>query len=154
MQDLSKYINGGVLFDGHYRLIKLLSTKGGTAYVWLAESYEYINTKLSEDSDDVIRVDGTGVLVAIKIHRPKNILNFDGEQSFRLDFKTIFPRHHANFISTTDYSIYDGIPLFCYNGSGESLKGKLNDEDDVWKIMATVSFGLSYLHNLEPPIIH
>lgn len=70
MQDLSKYINGGVLFDGHYRLIKLLSTKGGTAYVWLAESYEYINTKLSEDSDDVIRVDGTGVLVAIKIHRP------------------------------------------------------------------------------------
>lgn len=118
------------------------------------ESYEYINTKLSEDSDDVIRVDGTGVLVAIKIHRPKNILNFDGEQSFRLDFKTIFNRHHANFISTTDYSIYDGIPLFCYNGSGESLKGKLNDEDDVWKIMATVSFGLCYLHNLEPPIIH
>lgn len=33
MQDLSKYINGGVLFDGHYRLIKLLSTKDGTAYV-------------------------------------------------------------------------------------------------------------------------
>lgn len=29
MQDLSKYVNGGVLFDGHYRLIKLLSTKGG-----------------------------------------------------------------------------------------------------------------------------
>ena len=70
MQDLNKYKNDGVLFDGHYRLIKLLSTEGGTADVWLAENYESIETKLSEDNDDVIRVDGTGVLVAIKIYRP------------------------------------------------------------------------------------
>lgn len=37
MQDLSKYIDGELLFDGHYRLIKLLSAEGGTADVWLAE---------------------------------------------------------------------------------------------------------------------
>ena len=74
------------MFDGHYRLIKLLSTEGGTADVWLAENYESIDTKLSEDNDDVIRVDGTGVLVAIKIYRPKNILDVDGE-----DFRQLFP---------------------------------------------------------------
>lgn len=158
MQDLSKYKNDGVLFDGHYRLIKLLSTEGGTADVWLAENYESIDTKLSEDNDDVIRVDGTGVLVAIKIYRPKNILDVDGEQSFRSEFKTIFNCHHANLIPTTDYSICDGMPYlvmpFCDNGSVESLIGKLNDEDDVWKLMADVSSGLGYLHSLEPPIIH
>ena len=158
MQDLSKYIDTGVLFDNHYRLIKLLSREGGTADVWLAENYESIDTKLSEDTDDIIRVDGTGVLVAIKIYRPKNILDIDGEQSFRSEFKTIFNRHHANLIPTTDYSICDGMPYlvmpFCENGSVESLIGRLNDEDDVWKLMEDVSSGLSYLHNLEPPIIH
>ena len=158
MQDLSKYTDKGVLFDNHYRLIKLLSREGGTADVWLAENFESIDTKLSEDSDDMVRVEGTGVLVAIKIYRPKNMLDVDGEQSFRSEFKTIFNCHHANLIPTTDYSICDGMPYlvmpFCDNGSVESLIGRLNDEDDIWKLMEDVSSGLSYLHNLVPPIIH
>lgn len=110
MQDLSKYIDGELLFDGHYRLIKLLSAEGGTADVWLAENYESVDTKLSEDTDDVIRVDGTGVLVAIKIYRPRNILDVDGEQNFRSEFKTIFNCHHTNLLPTTDYSICEGMP--------------------------------------------
>lgn len=158
MQDLSKYINGELLFDGHYRLIKLLSTEGGTADVWLAENYESVDTTISEDTDDVIRVNGTGVLVAIKIYRPKNILDVDGEQSFRAEFKTIFNCHHTNLLPTTDYSICDGMPYlvmpFCENGSAESLVGKLNDEDDIWKFLADVSSGLSYLHSITPQIIH
>ena len=155
MQDLSKYINGKVLFDGHYRLIKLLSTEGGTADVWLAENYESVDIKISEETDDVIRVDGTGVLVAIKIYRPKNILDVDGEQSFRAEFKTIFNCHHANLLPTTDYSICDGMPYlvmpFCENGSAESLIGNLNNEDDIWKFLTDVSVGLSYLHSIAPP---
>lgn len=158
MQDLSKYINGKVLFDGHYRLIKLLSTEGGTADVWLAENYESVDIKISEETDDVIRVDGTGVLVAIKIYRPKNILDVDGEQSFRAEFKTIFNCHHANLLPTTDYSICDGMPYlvmpFCENGSAESLIGNLDNEDDIWKFLADVSAGLSYLHSIDSPIIH
>lgn len=158
MQDLSKYIDGGLLFDGHYRLIKLLSTEGGTADVWLAENYESVDTKLSEDTDDVIRVDGTGVLVAIKIYRPKNILDVDGEQNFRSEFKTIFNCHHTNLLPTTDYSICEGMPYlvmpFCENGSAESLIGKLDSEDDIWKFLADVSAGLSFLHSVNPPIIH
>ena len=155
---LNKYINGEFLFDGHYRLIKLLSTEGGTADVWLAENYESVDTKISEDTDDIIRVDGTGVLVAIKIYRPKNIIDVDGEQSFRAEFKTIFNCHHTNLLPTTDYSICDGMPYlvmpFCENGSAESLVGKLNNDDDIWKFLADVSAGLSYLHSLTPQIIH
>lgn len=158
MQDLSKYINGECLFDGHYRLIKLLSNEGGTADVWLAENYESVDTKISEDTDDVVRVEGTGVLVAIKIYRPKNILDVDGEQSFRAEFKTIFNCHHTNLLPTTDYSICDGMPYlvmpYCENGSAESLIGKINNEDDIWKLLADVSAGLSYLHSIEPKIIH
>ncbi|NPD91718.1 serine/threonine protein kinase [Xylanibacter muris] len=158
MHDLGKYINEGILFDGHYRLIKLLSTEGGTADVWLAENYESIDTKLSEETDDVIRIDGTGVLVAIKIYRPKSILDVDGEQNFRSEFKTIFNCHHTNLLPTTDYSIYDGMPYlvmpFCENGSAESLVGKFSNEDDIWKFLSDVASGLNYLHSSNPPIIH
>lgn len=158
MQNLSKYINGEVLFDNHYRLIKLLSAEGGTADVWLAENYESVETTISEDTDDVVRIEGTGVLVAIKIYRPKNILDVEGEQSFRSEFKTIFNCHHANLLPTTDYSICDGMPYlvmpFCEKGSVESLVGKLKNDDDIWKFLADVSSGLSYLHSINPQIIH
>ncbi len=157
MQDLSKYLEDGILFDGRYRLIKLLSTEGGTADVWLAENYESVDTKLSEDTDDVVRVEGTGVLVAIKIYRPKNILDVDGEQSFKAEFKTIFNCHHANLLPTTDYSIFEGMPYlvmpFCDNGSAESLVG-CTEEADMWKFLADVAAGLSYLHSVSPQIIH
>ena len=75
--DLNKYIEGKDLFDGHYRLIKLLSEEGGTADVWLAENYESVDTAFSEENDDIIRLEGTGVFVAIKIYRPKNALDVE-----------------------------------------------------------------------------
>lgn len=156
--DLNKYIEGKELFDGHYRLIKLLSEEGGTADVWLAENYESIDTTFSEENDDIIRVEGTGVLVAIKIYRPKNALDVEGEQSFRQEFKTIFNCHHANLIPTTDYSICDGMPYlvmpFCKNGSAEKLVGKLTRPEDIWKFIFDTASGLEYLHACTPQIIH
>lgn len=156
--DLNKYIEGKELFDGHYRLIKLLSEEGGTADVWLAENYESVDTAFSEENDNIIRVEGTGVLVAIKIYRPKNALDVEGEQSFRQEFKTIFNCHHANLIPTTDYSICDGMPYlvmpFCKNGSAEKLVGKLTSPDDIWKFIFDTSSGLEYLHACTPKIIH
>ena len=156
--DLNKYIEGKDLFDGHYRLIKLLSEEGGTADVWLAENYESVDTAFSEENDDIIRLEGTGVLVAIKIYRPKNALDVEGEQSFRQEFKTIFNCHHANLIPTTDYSICDGMPYlvmpFCKNGSAEKLVGKLTASDDIWKFIFDTASGLEYLHSCSPQIIH
>ena len=156
--DLIKYIEGKELFDRHYRLIKLLSEEGGTADVWLAENYESVDTTFSEENDDVIKVEGTGVLVAIKIYRPKNALDIEGEQSFRQEFKTIFNLHHTNLIPTTDYSICDGMPYlvmpFCENGSAGKLVGKLTNSDDIWKFIFDTSSGLEYLHACTPRIIH
>lgn len=126
--------------------------------MWLAENYESVDTELSAETDDLVRLDGTGVLVAIKIYRPKNLLDVDGELNFRAEFKTIFNCHHTNLLPTTDYSVCDGMPYlvmpFCENGSAESLVGKLNDEDEIWKFLAEVASGLDYLHTYTPPIIH
>ncbi|MBQ9355926.1 MAG: hypothetical protein IJT98_01350 [Prevotella sp.] len=36
MLDINKLANSGGLLDNHYRLIRPLSTDGGTADVWLA----------------------------------------------------------------------------------------------------------------------
>lgn len=156
--DIKEFAKSNELFDGHYRLIKLLSTEGGTADVWLAENYESVDTAFSEEKDDIIRVEGTGVLVAIKIYRPKNALDVEGEQSFRQEFKTIFNCHHANLIPTTDYSICDGMPYlvmpFCKQGSAEKLVGRLTAPDDIWKFIYDTASGLEYLHACTPKIIH
>lgn len=158
MNNLDKYITGQELFDGHYRLLKLLSSEGGTADVWLAENYESVETEFREATDDVVRKEGTGVLVAIKIYRPKNMLDVEGEQAFRQEFKTIFNCHHTNLLPTTDYSICEGMPYlvmpFCEQGSAEKLVGKLNDQDQIWKFLFDVASGLDYLHSSVPPIIH
>lgn len=158
MNNLDKYISGQELFDGHYRLLELLSSKGGTADVWLAENSESVETEFREATEDVVRKEGTGVLVAIKIYRPKNLLDVEGEQAFRQEFKTIFNCHHTNLLPTTDYSICEGMPYlvmpFCKCGSAEKLIGKLNEPDQIWKFLSDVASGLDYLHSVNPPIIH
>lgn len=156
--NLKKYIDEHKLFDNHYYLIRLLSQEGGTADIWLAENYESVDTKFSEEQDDVVRIDGSGVRVAIKIYRPKNILDVEGEQLFRQEFKTIFNCHHANLLPTTDYSICDGMPYlvmpYCENGSAEKYIGKLIDSNAIWKFIYDTASGLDYLHSCVPPIIH
>lgn len=158
MKNLDKYIEGKELFDGHYRLIKLLSEEGGTADVWLAENESSIDTTYSEADDDVVKIEGTGVLVAIKIYRPKNVLDVEGEQSFRQEFKTIFNCHHSNLVPTTDYSICEGLPYlvmpYCPKGSAEQLIGKLSQPKDIWQFLYDVASGLEYLHSCSPQIIH
>ena len=42
----------------------------------MAENCESVETEFCEEKDDVVRVDGSGVLVAIKMYRPKNVLDY------------------------------------------------------------------------------
>lgn len=160
MVGLEKYANGELLFDGHYRLLRLLSLEGGSADVWLAEDADTVDTRLSEeDEESLVPIEGSGVLVAIKIYRPRNILDIDGEQNFRQEFKTVFSCHHANLLQPTDFSICDGMPYlvmpFCEKGSAEQFVGKLaEDAEMLWKFIHDVASGLAYLHACNPPIIH
>lgn len=149
MIDLNELFEQGKLFDGHYKLIKSLSTSGGSADVWLA-----IDINTIDDTND----EANATKVAIKIYRPKNIIDIEGEYQFRKEFKKVFNCHHENIIQPTYFSVYNEMPYlvlpYCPSGSSETLIGQLQTEKDLWKYIYEVASGLAYLHEHTPQIIH
>ena len=156
MIETEEFSKQGKLFDGHYRLLRPLSTDGGTADVWLAID---VNTAdVSVGVEDNAADQDSGMLVAIKIYRPKNALDIDGEQRFRDEYKIVYECRHENLLQPTSYSVYEGVPYlvlpYCKNGSAEQLIGKRLTSDEIWKFVLDVSSGLNRLHTNEPSIIH
>ena len=151
------FANSGELFDGHYKLLKPLSTEGGTADVWLAIDVNTIDTSF-EDGEEERGAEETGMTVAIKIYRPKNALDVEGEQRFRDEFKIVYECRHSNLLQPTSFSIFEGIPYlvlpFCKNGSAENLASKNLTDDEIWKFIQDVASGLERLHSNTPQIIH
>lgn len=157
MKDINSIAASGELLDGRYKLLKPLSSDGGTADVWLALDTNTIDEVYDLESDTMKTVEESGLKVAIKIYRPKNALDL-GEQRFREEFKIVFNCHHANLVQPINFSIYEGIPYlvlpYCSKGSSETLEGKIEDKDELWKYIADVSSGLAYLHSYKPTIVH
>ena len=149
MLDINLIFEQGTPFDGHYKLLSLLSTAGGSADVWLA-----IDLNTLDESNDESRA----TKVVIKIYRPKNIIDIEGEYQFRNEFKKLFGCHHENIIQPTYFSIFEEMPYlvlpYCPSGSSELLIGQLKTPDDIWKYIFEVSSGLAYLHEHTPRIIH
>lgn len=149
MVDINDIYENGKLFDGHYKLIDLLSTAGGSADVWLAID---VNT-IDEAADE-----SKATRVVIKIYRPKNLIDIEGEYQFRSEFKKVFGCHHENIIQPTYFNIYEEMPYlvlpYCPSGSSEMLIGQFEKKDDIWKYIYEVSSGLAYLHEHTPQIIH
>lgn len=149
MIDINELFQNGLPFDGHYRLLRLLSAEGGSADVWLA-----IDLNTIDDSND----DSKATKVVIKIYRPKNIIDIEGEYQFRKEFKQVFGCHHENIIQPTYFSVFEECPYlvlpYCPAGSSELLIGKLTDSEELWKYIFEVSSGLAYLHEHSPRIIH
>ena len=88
MIDLAQLAQKSELFDGRYKLLRALSTAGGTADVWLALDANTVNDRerlfqpeplTDEDVEEL-----QGLRVAIKIYRPKNALDIEGEQQLSL----------------------------------------------------------------------
>lgn len=161
MFDIEKFIESDELLDNQYKLIRTLNTDGGTADVWLALDARTVKNK--KDLDEASYLDDTqlsniGLLVAIKIYRPKNALDIEGEERFCDEYTIVYNCHHSNLIHPTHYSIFEGNPYlvlpYCKRGSSELLIGSLTDNNDIWKYILDVSSGLSYLHKNNPPIIH
>lgn len=160
MLNLEDFVEKNELFDGHYILIRPLSVDGATADVWLAlDTYTAPDVEIS----DVVRMDDNeiaklGLMVAIKIYRPQNALDIEGEQRFRDEYMIVFNCHHANLIHPTHFSIFKETPYlvlpYCKLGSSELLVGSKLDNDSIWQYILDVSSGLAYLHALTPPIIH
>lgn len=157
MLDINQYLNGDQLFDGHFQLIKPLSTDGGTADVWLARDVNTIDNDIDGVADEEM-LEETGMLVAIKIYRPKNALDIEGEQQFRDEYKIVYDCRHTNLLQPTSFSIFEEVPYlvmpFCQSGSSENYIGQLNDEAEIWRFIHDVASGLAYLHANNPQIIH
>ncbi len=149
MLDINEIFEKGLPFDGHYKLIDLLSTAGGSADVWLAIDLNTVDETCDESK---------ATKVVIKIYRPKNMIDIEGEYQFRKEFKKVFGCHHENIIQPTYFSIFKDSPYlvlpYCPSGSSELLIGQLTTKNDIWKYIFEVSSGLAYLHEHTPQIIH
>lgn len=157
MKDNSSVISSSALLDGRYKLLCPLNSDGGTADVWLALDTNTIDEVYDDDKDTILSEEDSGIKVAIKIYRPKNALDL-GEQRFREEFKIVFNCHHTNLVQPINFSIFEGIPYlvlpYCQKGSTERLRGKIADANELWRYIKDVSAGLTYLHALNPPIVH
>ena len=157
MKERNSKISSGVLFDGRYKLLRPLSSDGGTADVWLALDTNTIDEVYDGDNDSILSEEESGIKVAIKIYRPKNALDL-GEQLFREEFKIVFNCHHTNLVQPINFSIFEGIPYlvlpYCQKGSSERLQGKITESDELWRYISDVSAGLAYLHAFNPTIVH
>lgn len=161
MLDIEQFADSGELFDNHYKLIRSLNTDGGTADVWLALDAKTVKNK--KDLDEAAYLEDAylstiGLLVAIKIYRPKNALDIEGEQKFADEYKIVYNCNHSNLIHPYHFSIFQEVPYlvlpYCKNGSSELLVGNMTGNDNIWKYILDVSSGLAYLHRNTPPIIH
>lgn len=161
MLDIEKFAKSGNLFDNRYKLLRPLSTDGGTADVWLALDANTVKDRSCLKSAPFLpdqEVDELGLVVAIKIYRPKNALDVEGEQRFRDEYMIVFNCNHTNLLHPTSYSIFEEMPYlvlpYCKQGSSEKLIGKLKKDCDIWKYIEDVASGLAYLHACTPPIVH
>ena len=162
MLDIEELAQNVELFDGHYALIRPLSVDGATADVWLALDTNTLSS--SADIAEVVNlqdyeIEKLGLLVAIKIYRPQNALDIEGEQRFKKEYMIVFNCTHTNLIHPAHFSIFKDIPYlvlpYCKQGSSELLAGNLIEEKAIWKYLYDVAAGLDYLHTkCSPPIIH
>lgn len=161
MLDIEKLAKAGQLFDGHYALIRPLSIDGATADVWLALDMNTVTedveiSDVAQLHDD--EIEKLGLVVAIKIYRPQNALDLEGEQRFRDEYMIVFNCHHTNLIHPTHFSIFNETPYlvlpYCRLGSSELLIGSKLDNKKIWNFILDVSSGIAYLHAQIPPIVH
>lgn len=156
---IADLLNQNGLFDNRYRLIKRLSDEGATADVWLAVDTFTLDKRLNDENNvETVADEDSGTRVAIKIYRPKNALDVEGESLFVKEFKTAYNCQHENLLAPTGYGIANDIPYlvmpYCGKGSAENLVGKMIDEKEIWKFLQQTAAGLAYLHSCKPPIIH
>lgn len=126
------------LFNNRYFLERLLG-RGNFSEVWLAK-----DTK-------------TDIKVALKIYAPATGLDDAGLNVFAREFSLVVNANHKNLLKPLYYDSFERKPYlvlpFCENGSIMKEVGKLS-EQDAWRLLRDVASGLSWLHNMNPPVIH
>lgn len=159
MLNLDDFVASGEWFDGRYKLLRPLSKDGGTADVWLAIDMNTVEKEGLEDGEETDSPqEDEGLKVAIKVYRPQNALDIEGERRFRDEYTIVYNCHHTNLLQPYNFSIFGETPYlvmpYCQKGSSEQLIGKMTDENELWRYIHDVAAGLAYLHDCTPPIIH
>ena len=126
------------LFHDRYFLERLLG-RGNFSEVWLAK-----DTK-------------TNIPVALKIYAPATGLDDQGLNVFAREFSLVVNANHKNLLKPLYYDSYDRKPYlvlpFCKKGSILKDVGKFTEEQ-AWHLLRDVASGLSWLHGMNPPVIH
>lgn len=127
-----------MLFNERYLLERLLG-RGSFAEVWLAR-----DTKTESE-------------VALKIYVPATGLDEEGLKVFAREFTLVMNVHHKNLLTPLYYDTCNRVPYlvlpFCREGNTMQQLGKMT-EGEAWRFIRDIAAGLSYLHSLDPPIIH
>lgn len=126
------------LFNNRYFLERLLG-RGNFSEVWLAK-----DTK-------------TEIKVALKIYAPATGLDDAGLNVFAREFSLVVNANHKNLLKPLYYDSFERNPFlvlpFCEKGSIMKEVSKMS-EQDAWRLLRDVASGLSWLHNMNPPVIH
>lgn len=126
------------LFHDRYFLECLLG-RGNFSEVWLAK-----DTK-------------TDISVALKIYAPATGLDDQGLNVFAREFSLVVSANHKNLLKPLYYDSFERKPYlvlpFCQKGSILKDVGKFSEEQ-AWRLLRDVASGLSWLHSMNPPVIH
>jgi serine/threonine protein kinase len=129
------------LFDKRYEKIAPIG-RGAFAEVWQATDTQ------------------TGVTLALKIFTVDKDLDEEGMKMLTREFALMIDADHRNLLRPLYFGIsnddsrqpYLTMP-FCKNGNINKMIGKMT-ERDAWKLIRDTASALTYLHAMEPPIIH
>lgn len=142
----------GKMFDGHYRLIRLLSDKRAAIAVWLARDVNTIDKSASANDES------SGKLVSIMICHPTTALDIEDEQRWQDEFDAAHDCLHPNLLPPEEYAICNDsyYLVFPYTNtvSLRQFIGKDVPDKVAWKFILSLSSGLDELHNHQPQIIH
>lgn len=152
MIDVKDTIISNKMFDGHYRLIRLLSDKRATIAVWLARDVNTIDKNASANDES------SGKLVSIMICHPTTALDLEDEQRWQDEFDAAHDTPHPNLLPPDEYAIINDTYylVFPYSET-DSLRqfiGKNMSDRVTWKLISDIASGLNGLHTHQPQIIH
>lgn len=142
----------GKLFDGHYRLIRLLDNNRTTITIWLARDLNTIDRGASANDESL------GKMVSIMICCPTTALDIEDEQRWQDEFDAAYDCRHPSLIPPEKYAVLNEIYylVFPYTES-KSLRqfiGKNISVKMTWRLISDTASGLNELHIHKPQIVH